>query len=126
MAVIMFQPRFAEKIKDGSKLHTIRPVRKRPIKRGDKLSLRRWSGTPYRSSQVVLREAFCLHTATVSIYRRDSGSAVCKYAMVIQTPHEFTELAKRDGFESSKEMVDWFESTHGLPFDGILIQWRFA
>ena len=28
-----------------------------------------------------------------------------------------------DGFDSFAEMLEWFEKTHGLPFEGQLIQW---
>jgi hypothetical protein len=49
----MFQDRFADKVRDGRKLHTIRKTAR--CKVGDTLSLRRWSGTPYRSKQELLR-----------------------------------------------------------------------
>jgi len=28
-----------------------------------------------------------------------------------------------DGFTDWAEMIKWFEDTHGLPFEGILIKW---
>jgi hypothetical protein len=111
----MFQPRFAEKVKDGSKRQTIRPVPKRGIVAGQILSLRQWSGKPYRSKQVVLREDSCASVDEISI---DSSGVACL------SPDPLTEeFAKADGFESWKEMVEWFRKTHGFPFRGILIKW---
>jgi len=37
--------------------------------------------------------------------------------------NEKESLAKKDGFESFDEMVQWFEKTHGFPFYGFLIKW---
>ena len=36
---------------------------------------------------------------------------------------ELTRIAKKDGFLTATEMLDWFEKTHGLPFSGQLIRW---
>ena len=35
----------------------------------------------------------------------------------------FRRLARLDGFSSVLEMAKWFEKTHGLPFEGVLIRW---
>ncbi len=32
-------------------------------------------------------------------------------------------FAHSDGFRDYAEMRDWFEQTHGLPFEGLLIRW---
>lgn len=117
MSVIMFQSRFASKVKDGSKPHTIRLPRKRPIKVGEKLSLREWIGKPYRSKQRVLREAICRSVAEFHI--SETGAS-----HMIGAPFNFEELARNDGFRSYNEMIEWFKSTHGLPFDGVLIGWE--
>ena len=31
-----------------------------------------------------------------------------------------------DGFEDAGDMAAWFEKTHGLPFEGTLIEWSPA
>ena len=36
---------------------------------------------------------------------------------------ESEEIARDDGFESTAELVAWFEKTHGLPFRGVVIRW---
>lgn len=56
----LFQPRFAPMVKDGTKLNTIRPLPKRERDMpqvGWDISLREWSGKPYRSKQRVLKES---------------------------------------------------------------------
>ncbi len=123
MTVVTFQPRFHEPVRLGTKPHTIRAERKRPIKPGDKLSLRGWSGSPYRSPQFVLRETECVSVTPIQIFPfeihlftathwQPLGRSVCD------------DMAKADGFPGGfPEMLDWFENVHGLPFTGVLIRW---
>lgn len=60
MIVLMCQDQFVPKILDGSKLTTIRRIRKRGNpKPGDILSLRRWTGKPYRSKQEEIKIVKC-------------------------------------------------------------------
>jgi hypothetical protein len=61
MIVYMFQDRFSELVRDGSKRQTIRKGLPR-CKPGDTMSLRRWTGKPYRSKQEELRVAVCTET----------------------------------------------------------------
>ena len=110
--VILFQPQFADKVRDGSKLQTIRPPRKREIHPGDELSLRRWTGAPYRSKQEVLREAVCVEVEPILLRDWSYGS-----------DKHLDALARADGFADWPEMRDWFRATHGLPFRGVLIRW---
>lgn len=37
---------------------------------------------------------------------------------------EEDQLARADGFASIDDMLDWFHKTHGLPFEGVLIEWE--
>jgi hypothetical protein len=117
MRVIMFQERFAEKVRGGEKLQTIRCSAR--CKAGDILSLRRWTGKPYRSKQEILRVAICTVVSPVEINQwglddKDEG-------VFIHCPET---IAKRDGFSGWTEMREWFEATHGLPFNGYVIAWR--
>jgi hypothetical protein len=36
---------------------------------------------------------------------------------------EATEFARSDGFRDPKELTDWHDAAHGLPFEGVLIEW---
>lgn len=47
--VRMFKPHFALLVESGAKAQTVRPTPKRMPKPGDRISLRCWSGAPYRS-----------------------------------------------------------------------------
>lgn len=113
MRVILFQDRFADKVRDGSKTHTIRKTAR--CKPGDVLSLRRWTGKPYRSEQETLREAVCTAVHAVTIFPFD----VTVDGQRVPGQH----LAVKDGFRDWDEMREWFENVHGLPFVGWLIEW---
>lgn len=127
--VIMFKPEFVSKIADGSKPHTIRPVRKgeRQIQVGDTLSLRHWSGKPYEegTNHVVIREVVCMKVSDILIEQDvfQVGDTVVYIDGKHLDDNQRSELAKHDGFSSFAEMLKWFEKTHGLPFTGRLIEW---
>lgn len=113
---IMFQPQFEPMILSGRKPHTIRPTRKRPLKVGTLLSLRVWTGKPYRSKQREFAKATVEGVDRIRITRktiRRNGSRLNNY--------EMGELAWKDGFRSLEDLQFWFENTHGLPFTGELI-----
>ncbi len=113
MRVLMCQHRFAPKILDGSKPHTIRATAR--CKVGDLLSLRIWTGKPYRSKQRRLREVLCTAVDPIMIMEHD--------VFVDQLAVPGQHLAVADGFRDWEEMREWFRTVHGLPFQGWLIQW---
>jgi hypothetical protein len=87
---------FHDEVKDGKKRQTIRKHRKRPIKVGDTLYLY-WH---LRQKDChLLRIAKCVETFTQP-WRILKASE---------------EIAKRDGFNSSKEMREWFNDTKYPP-----------
>jgi hypothetical protein len=112
----MFQPQFEKPILDGRKGSTIRKTAR--CKEGDVLSLRLWTGKPYRSSQYCMMQVACQAIAEVRIYsdRISLDGMVC-------TESERDAIVRREGFGSWKAMRDWFQSTHGLPFSGEMIIW---
>lgn len=117
--VRMFKPQFAPMVENGTKLQTVRPRPKRMPKEGDTISLRCWTGAPYRSKQRVLREAVVVGVRSIDI-REDcmglDGEGLHHY--------EEEEFAMADGFSSPREMREWFRKTHGLPFVGIVLYWH--
>lgn len=115
MPVLMCQPRFVPDIRAGIKIHTIRPHRKRPIYPLDSLSLRQWRGAPYRSKQKEVLATEC--EAVVPIVITVDGPVVAG------RPANPSTLARLDGFPDWHAMRQWFENTHGLPFEGDLIEW---
>lgn len=121
----MFQDRFADKVESGLKPHTIRKARKRPIAVGDRLSLRKWLGKPYRSKQKILRESECKDVREIEI--TNHGFYINRGTNWLILGNDWCErLAKKDGFANAREMIQWFDDTHGLPFIGNLIEWSVA
>ena len=121
--VRMFKPQFAPLVESGVKLQTVRPTPKRMPKPGDRISLRMWTGKPYRSKQRVLRESTI--TAVEKISMCDTGRELLVYVDSHELhPEQINEFAKADGFKDGIELFNWFEATHGLPFDGVVIKWH--
>lgn len=120
MVVVMFQPRFADKVSQLKKRQTIRPRRKLPIHFGDVLSLRRWSGKPYRSPQITLREnERCRGVLPVVIYR--DGRIRVDGQLLDESARDW--FAQQDGFETIADLLLWFSNNHAFPFYGDLISW---
>lgn len=72
MSVILFQPRFEPLILAGTKTTTIRPPRRdgRPRARlGETVSLRVWSGLPYRTPQREVARAEVVAVFPVRVWR---------------------------------------------------------
>ncbi|WP_157837108.1 ASCH domain-containing protein [Geminisphaera colitermitum] len=122
----MFKPRFAALVESGAKLQTVRPKPKRMPQAGDAISLRCWTGLPYRSKQRVLREATISQVSEIVIAAEGISpirveplgtSGALNYW---PSPDVF---AHADGFADWPEMREWFATTHGLPFAGIIIFW---
>lgn len=116
--VRMFKPQFAPLVEAGTKLQTVRPTPKRVPQAGDRISLRAWTGKPYRSKQRVLRESIIEKVEPIRI--TTAGIYVSERPLGLDTEQRF---ARADGFRSWVEMREWFENTHGLPFEGIIIYW---
>lgn len=114
--VRMFKPRFAPLVESGAKLQTVRPLPARLPQPGDRISLRTWTGLPYRSKQRILRESIIERVAFCNI-----GTAGIRLDDYHVPPDDF---ARADGFRDFADLLAWFEETHALPFAGIAIFWR--
>lgn len=128
MKVYMFKPQFAQLVHKRKKRTTIRPKRKHPTKIGDVLSLREWTGKPYRSQQRTLTpNTFCIATHDVSMHEEPFSGGGVYFVFELdgktQSIPEVEAIAKDDGFKDGFEMWKWFKETHGLPFRGDLIRW---
>lgn len=119
--VRMFKPQFAELVESGEKVQTVRPTPKRIPKAGDKISLRAWTGKPYRSKQRVLRESTITKVEHVEI--RATEMYLGGRWIPFEHMHAF---ARADGFTGANDMIGWFNFTHGLPFRGVVIYWQNA
>jgi hypothetical protein len=118
MIVKLFKPEFAEKIRAGIKRSTIRPRPERWPQIWTPISLRQWSGKPYRSPQIILATAtitaarYCtVRAGSIEIDRRELDYC------------DLCALAAKEGFDDFAQMLFWFIRNHQLPLDGILIEW---
>lgn len=118
--VKMFKPRFAPLVESGAKCRTIRPVPARMPRPGDTISLREWTGKPYRSKQRVLRESVITSGEPIQI--SIGWIRVGDRPALIGAGRDM--FARADGFADFAEMRDFFRAEHGLPFTGILILWK--
>lgn len=121
--VRLFQPRFTALVEAGTKCQTVRPTPNQMPKPGDRISLRTWTGKPYRSKQRVLRESVICAVETISLC--DTGRELLVYLNGAELhPEEINAFAVADGFKNGIELFNWFEATHGLPFEGVVIKWQ--
>ena len=114
----MFQKRFAGLVESGKKRQTVRKTPKRMPRKGDELSLREWTGQPYRSKQRELKAAQVLEIEEIEIF----GDSIQVGGRRL-TAGQREEFAKADGFDDFADFVMWFRNTHGLPFEGIALFW---
>ena len=92
---------------------TIRKKRKIPIKVGDALQLY----TGQRTKQCrKLADAVCTQTLPIKITKSDR----------IIKGFRTDDIWFQDGFDSRASFFKFFEQHHGLPFNGVLIKWRWV
>ena len=119
MPELNFQKRFAAAVESGEKCQTIRAYRKdgRDPKVGDTLYL----FTGMRTKQCRrLGEAVC---TSVHRFQLTRSRRMCIYDD-FDEDETTASIAEKDGFGCEAEMLDWFDKTHGLPFEGLLIRWE--
>lgn len=127
MSAYNFQPRFAPKIVDGSKLHTIRADRKDG--RVPQIGERFFAYTGMRSLNCrKIMESTVTNVQRVRI-RRDNGRFSVSIDEYVLACEERWKLSVNDGFGRLEEFIAWFEKSHRIsivPFNGWLITWDRA
>ena len=117
MPLLGFKKQFAPLVESGAKRQTIRAKRKdgRNPHPGDTLYL--YTG---------LRTKQCRKLGT-AICQRVREVVITGTFPIMSGRHlgaaEANILAVNDGFPGYKEMEQYFEKEHGLPFWGLLIEW---
>ena len=120
--ILNFQPRFAELVASGAKRQTIRLLRKRPIAFGD--TLRLYTGLR-RPGARLLAVGRVTSVQTIRLNWRKCLLDWKPQTKMLDTEFaQRTRIARLDGFSNWNEMIQWFERTHGLPFNGVLIRWK--
>ena len=117
MPAINFKRQFVEKIRSGQKCQTIRRQRKRVIRRGMKLQLYVAQRTAHAEK---IADAICTGCTPISI-DRDGTIWVAGRTL---TGREKEELARKDGFDNSGQLHEFFTAMHGLPLDAWIITWE--
>ena len=70
-----------------------------------------WSENPWRATKHI-----------VYSYEVWTGELGEQYRSRL-SDRRLANLARADGFNCAAAMLAWFEKTHGLPFEGLLIRW---
>jgi hypothetical protein len=118
-----FQSRFAAAVEAGRKTQTIRAPRKdgRVPQPGQTAYLY----TGMRSSACrKLGEGVITHVADIRISHMGVTISSSSSVRVLRKVETLDAFAQADGFVNWQEMVDWFQTTHGMPFVGHLIVWE--
>lgn len=114
---------FGSSFKSGQKIHTVRgnyPMWKKRFEEVQKgtavLSVREWTGTPYRSPQRELRKLTSEDLIGVqkvvftrSQWEDEDEDHFCYWANIDGFEIDFEELAKNDGFSDFTDFVSWID-----------------
>mgnify|MGYP001005788972 FL=1 len=122
MLMLNFKKRFAPAVEAGEKRQTIRAHRKdgkRP-QPGDHLRL--YTGLRTKECRKLM-DAICTDVSSVHIFDDVSDISIVIAGRRL-TRDEGRELANADGFNTRAEFLGFFSETHGLPFDGLMIEWE--
>ena len=123
MGLYNFKARFVPRILDGSKTHTIRPLRAHADKPGSTLHL--YTGLRHKGARLLMRVP-CVKVESIEM---DACGHECNCdATVVIDGIELGEsereaFAIHDGFESFSDMLDFWAGR--LPFRGQIVHWQF-
>lgn len=118
MPLLNFKKQFVQKILSGEKKQTIRAMRKRPFKVGDRLYL--YTGCRTKQCKKI-GEAVCVKVDKIEMTYKKNKFKVYKnyYQMCVA---EIIDIAQNDGFTGLKTFFDFFKDR--LPFTGQIIYWE--
>lgn len=124
MGLYNFQRRFVPMVLAGEKTHTIRASRKHVDKPGNTLHL--YTGLRQKGARLLMR-AECTKVEEVEIsggWESYSGEFFGDVKIDGSSLYhdEREQLARRDGFDSFAEMMEFWRGR--LPFQGHIIHWK--
>lgn len=116
MPALNYQPWKAEKVESGECMQTIRALRSRPFKIGDRLY--HYLGMRTKACR-KLGESVCTEAIPIAIdgFHISLAGELLGYIGALH-------IARGDGFRGLDAMIAWFEKTHGQPFTGQVIRWQ--
>lgn len=134
MGLYNFQRRFVPLILSGEKTHTIRAERKHNDIPGRMMHL--YTGLRHKDARLLARR-LCVMVEFIGIEAdrtvwigarmslanpHDIGGPAVPGGRIILDPSEKEALAKRDGFQSFNEMIEFWSGR--LPFTGLVFHWE--
>ena len=122
MVAYSFQKRFAPRIEDGTKRHTIRLDPRRHARPGEALQL--FVGMRTTSCRKIIADPLCISVEPIQIDFDAEGRIAA--ACIDDNPvADLDGFALADGFESLSDMEGFWVMHHGLlrAFHGVLIAW---
>ena len=125
MPALNFQKRFVADVESGKKPHTIRPMRKRPFRVGDRLYLKTGQQTKHCRS---FGETDCTRVDGIRIYSDDrivivNGLPLQEKSNIIDKPLDIESLALNDGFKDVDSFFEFFGPRYNFDFQGQIIWW---
>ena len=129
MPAYNFQSRFADAVQHGEKRQTIRAIgKRRHAIPGQPIQL--YTGMMHKTCQkLITPDPICTDVQRVRIEKFPAKSKHdCDFFQMYldgkaMFRHEVRELAVKDGFNSPEDFFQFFDKTHGMPFEGVLIRW---
>jgi|SRR5882724_3354517 len=123
MGLYNFKERFVPRILDGSKTHTIRPLRAVADKPGNTLHL--YTGLRTKSARLLMRVP-CVKVESITMKR--VGPEILDVIVAIDGVElswsECEAFSRRDGFDNFTHMIEWWNGR--FPFQGQIVHWRAA
>lgn len=129
MPAYNFQSRFADAVQHGEKRQTIRAIGKRRHARpGQPIQL--YTGMMHKTCRKLIDpDPICtdVHLVRIEKFPAKNKDERAFYQMYLDGKamfrHEVRELAIKDGFACEELFFVFFDKTHGMPFEGVLIRW---
>ncbi|MGE4293315.1 MAG: hypothetical protein AB7E32_14035 [Desulfovibrio sp.] len=121
MPAYNFQAKFAPLVESGEKRQTIRAIGKRRHARpGERVQL--YTGMRTKACRkLVTPDPVCTKVLPIRMEKNQQGGLNVDLDGVAVNA---LRTAEADGFRTAHEMLEFFERTHGLPFEGVLIRWE--
>jgi hypothetical protein len=116
MTLLGFKKEFASAVERREKRMSIRARDRFPL--GKKLQL--YTGLRTKAARKLVAEDPTILSVTPI---RLGGAAGIVVAGIELTRAAAEQLAIDDGFETIEAFVAFFDKTHGLPFEGVIVRW---
>jgi hypothetical protein len=120
MGLYNFEDRFVPFILDGRKTHTIRAARRYPDQPGDVMHL--YNRLRTKGARLLMRVP-CIEVREILISQLHPPGIFIDECGLCRD--EVEQLARADGFESWKDMAEFWRP-RAMPFVGTINHWDFA